>query len=301
MMRFFSHHLYPGETAISTVAEYHELREKYVESCAEWWQSFSEDPRIARPETQQTAETRSRLLAEFRHRHLPYVLIARCPFCNAEIWQRAMVFSLEDEFWYRDYGDGYEDIFEPEKCPHLFCVDGALNLNGFQPSEVKGSTESAYTQKYHILMAAEVPFIKPRVLQIPSMVAVIHSLSVADKYTAYPVVYFVEERPPRFHDSNFCVPWAREYYIKHHDMYNFSGRCSDAQEYDLTRGLTKDRSFGSMKMKRHWSMGLCRIFHLPIVREGDILIGLSLGRYMICPIPNREKHAPRSKYIDRNQ
>jgi hypothetical protein len=80
--------------------------------------------------------------------------------CGANIWQKAMVFSLQDELWYRPYSNGRSDLFEPNLCNHLFCIDGALNLNGHQPTEVtNGSSKSAMTQKRDILMAAEVPFI----------------------------------------------------------------------------------------------------------------------------------------------
>lgn len=297
-MRFFAPHLLPGETAISSVAEYQQIRTKYVNACAAWLRFFPGDTLGIQPETQQAAGAKSRLLAEFRHRRLPYVLIAICPFCNAEIWQRAMVFSLEDEFWYRLYGDGCEEIFEPERCSHLFCIDGALNLNGCQPSEARGSTESAFTQKYHIRMAAEVPFVKPRVLQIPGMVAVIHRLPVADQYAAYPIAYFAEKRPPRFHDTNFCVPWAREYYIEHYEGYNFSGWRSDVQEYDLipwldkgqvfwldenegtlVNGPVQDFPFANIPGRRHpYRIESGQVYDLPNPKEGEVRTEIEVYR-----------------------
>jgi hypothetical protein len=98
----------------------------------------------------------------FRKR-LPYVLVSRCPYCDAPVWEQVGVFSLADPYWFNSGGSGRVGSEElGTLCPHLFCVDGALNLNGHQPTEaVHGAAK--------ITMAAEVPFVKPRVLNLPTM------------------------------------------------------------------------------------------------------------------------------------
>ncbi len=92
-------------------------------------------------------------------------------------------------------------------------------------------------------MAAEVPFVKPRGLSLPGMVAVIHSLPVAERYTAYPIVYFTEQQPPQ---REFCIPWARIEYVardRNHPEVTITGRRSDDQDYDLVRWIEQGKLY----------------------------------------------------------
>ena len=142
-------------------------------------------------------------------RSLPHILISRCPYCNQDVWMEAgLIFSLTDNFWFRAYSDGRGDIVTPDSlCKHLFCVDGALNLNGNQPTEAKKWHDVSYGNDWdYIWIASEVPFVKPRVMKLPTMLTVIHSFPVANgKYTAYPIVYFAEQRPD---ETEYCIAWA---------------------------------------------------------------------------------------------
>lgn len=172
----------------------------------------------------------------FRSR-LPYVLVSRCPFCATPVWELVGIFSLQDPAWFCAEGSGRDG---PEElgtlCPHLFCVDGALNLNGQQP------TEAVYADR-KITMAAEVPFVKPRVLNLPTMVAVVHSLPVADRYTAYPITYFCEQQPEQ---KAFCIPWSRVAYFDSEWTFpeaTYTGRRSDIQDYDLAPWIERGQLF----------------------------------------------------------
>ncbi len=172
----------------------------------------------------------------------PWVLVSRCPYCEEPVRQLACVFGLGELVWYQSYGDGrsLEDYIEG--CDHLFCLDGALNLNGHQPTEVGEPGPEHFTSR--ITMAAEVPFVKPRVLKKPTMVAVIHSLPVAERYTVYWVAYFAQQMPPL---REFCVPFARightnvEY--AYPDNYRTDSTRSDVQEYDLTSWIEQGKIF----------------------------------------------------------
>jgi hypothetical protein len=174
-------------------------------------------------------------------RRLPYILISRCPYCDKAIWMKVGLFSLVHEFWYRVDSDGREEVPEAHRCPHLFCVDGALNLNGHSPTDAKAPIT---TTNKTISMAAEVPFVKPRVLNLPTMVAVIHNLPVADKYTAYPIVYFAQQQPPQ---DSYCIGWARIEYVDHHRASPpgvvIIGKRSDAQDYELAKWVQGRKLF----------------------------------------------------------
>jgi hypothetical protein len=175
----------------------------------------------------------------------PDVLISRCPYCETLIWMRVGIFSLMDEFWYRTESDGREEVSKDSRCPHLFCVDGALNLNGYQPIEAERPITVVTNDT--IWMAAEIPFVKPRVLNLPTMVAVIHSFPVAEKYTAYPIVYFTEQQPSQY---EFCIAWARTEYVDHTGETGpgggqvvMIGKRSDAQDYELEKWVEQGKLF----------------------------------------------------------
>jgi len=224
--------LLPQQIGISTAAAYQAKRHELLESRQAWQQlQAAGDARWLQLATEQR-----KLTYEFMARLLPQVLISQCPYCNKQIWQQVGIFSLRDDFWYYEASSG-RDVSEDSLCPHLFCVDGALNLNGHEPVDAVGG--SYIRQK--ITMAAEVPFIKPRVLNLPTMIAVIHAIPVAEYYTAYPIVYFAKQQPPQ---AEFCIPWAREELVARDEVVGegtFSGQRADAQVYDLTEWLARGK------------------------------------------------------------
>jgi len=229
-LRFFE----AVEHPITTVAEYLEVRLSY-EALLEKYRRRSGPWNAAAEQL----EREERWAYFDMRRRLPYVLVSRCPYCATPIWREAGIFfHLRDEAWYLKADNG-RDVHQTSLCPHLFCVDGALNLNGHQPSEATGSSNPGK----RIILAAEVPFVKPRVLNLPTMVAVVHSLPVADRYTAYTVTYFCTQHPPQ---REFCISWARsEYFDRDQELSGgtYTGRRSDVQEYDLRPWIERGRLY----------------------------------------------------------
>lgn len=180
-------------------------------------------------------------------RNLPHILISHCPFCDSELWMKAgLMFSLTDNFWFRAYSDGRGDVVDARSvCKHLFCVDGALNLNGHDPLEARKWHSSDMGEDWdYIWMASEVPFVKPRVMSLPGMVAVMSDFTVEDRYTAYPIAYFSEERLYPEHRDEFCIPWAAKIYMDNHGSgYYLSGRREDIQDYDLKKWIGQRKLF----------------------------------------------------------
>lgn len=175
---------------------------------------------------------------------IPGVLVSRCPFSGVPIWQRSRLFTLADAAWYQKEDNG-RDIYnglDESPPPTLFCIDGSLNLNGHSllPDEIETNIQSG--QK--ISIAAEVPFVKPRVLNLPTMVAVIHRLPVVDgRYTAYTTTYFAEQMPPQ---EAFCIGWARVAYYDsdaEFDDAGFIGQRKDEQDYDLFKWVKQGKLF----------------------------------------------------------
>ncbi len=170
----------------------------------------------------------------------PWILVSRCPYCQKPTEQLATIVDLGRRVWYQQYEHG-GDI---RGCRHLFCLDGALHLNGHQPPYIKYRAPDANLYPNRINMAAEVPFIKPRVLNMPTMVAVIHSLLVEERYTAYWTAYFTQEQPS---PERFCVGFARvgvEEIIPNgiDDLCIHKVR-REQQEYDLREWIEQEKVF----------------------------------------------------------
>lgn len=175
---------------------------------------------------------------------LPELLISRCPFCGREIWMEGgLIFSLTDSFWYRAYSDGRGDVVTRSSfCDHLFCVDGALNLNGQRPTEARRWHDVDLGKNWNFIwMASEAPFVKPRVMALPTMVAVIHHFPVAEgRYTAYPIVYFAQT-PPSIND--FSMPWGAKTFMLSVGAGFMVGKRSDAQAYRFERWIETGQLF----------------------------------------------------------
>ncbi|HNT76548.1 MAG TPA: hypothetical protein PKH77_16165 [Anaerolineae bacterium] len=249
-MRFSYPFLQPGEKPITTVDEYLLLRNDY-----DRLRQRSRELRIKIKAVETTdKEESARLYQELKNlepsesrlrfemgRRTPLVLISICPYCGTEIWQKTGIFSLLDQFWYHRSSDG-QYVAEGSRCPHLFCIDGALNLCGNQPTE-QGQAITTVGET-SIPMAAEVPFVKPRVLNLPTMRAVVHSILVAERYLAYPVVYFAEKLPAEH--VHFCIPWASSAFSGWHPYANgqkigFVGKRADRQDYDLDKWIQSEK------------------------------------------------------------
>lgn len=177
-------------------------------------------------------------------RRTPWVFVSRCPICETAIWMKVGIYSLQDGFWFGAYGSGRDEVWKGSICNHLFCVTGSLNLNGNIPTEAKPWHDNRSSQMklwHYIWMAAEVPFVLPRVLALPTMKAVMYDLPVCEgKYTAYPIAYFAEKKPE---DKDFCIPWARKKYLDTSTGYSSLGERSDAQDFELWKWVERGSLF----------------------------------------------------------
>ena len=169
----------------------------------------------------------------------PDVLVAVCPYCERKVWARIKhgVFTLNASFWVMEYDDG-KTVTDDSKCGHLYAVDGALNLND---SPVPEKIKAFSFIRNKIYMGAEVPFVKPRILKREGVTAVISSVSIAEKYTGYPVTYFSKEY---ISQRDFMTGWAREEYCARDEMVSsatFVGERREPQEYDLTDWISQNK------------------------------------------------------------
>jgi hypothetical protein len=127
-------------------------------------------------------------------------------------------------------------------CPHLFCIDGALNLNNHQPTEQSQAilTKGATT----IPMAAEVPFVKPSHSQLayyascnpPHPVASVTRhipSSILPKDGRQTISIFAYPGPAPLLTECVRMPII--------ERLGFTGNRSDQQDYDLTKWIEKGK------------------------------------------------------------
>jgi hypothetical protein len=124
---------------------------------------------------------------------LPRHAFGRCPVCNVLLEQAFDPWGL-DGFWWQEQLSG--SCPKPSACEHFRVLTGALNLNGKPP--LGGEAES--------YPGPEVPYVIPKVLELPGMVAVISSIPMTNGYTAYPISYFSQDQPPT---SALANPWTK--------------------------------------------------------------------------------------------
>lgn len=154
------------------------------------------------------------------------VKLSRCPFCVSDLLR---LFDPVDfnGFWWMDRTQ--RPKAEPKSCEHFQLLQGAVNLNGrpfletlFECHPGPGS-----------------PFVIPRVLELPTMQAVISSIPMHCGYTAYLIAYFSEVPPP---SKSLTQSWARkQYHFRLPDGRAGWDVIEDRYEHDLASWITKGK------------------------------------------------------------
>lgn len=132
------------------------------------------------------------LIGEYADR-LPRVLMSACPFTGAPLVRSFDPFGFDGLWWHKDR------TFTPEEpaAPLTFKVLlGAMQLNGREPAESKET----------VLAGPDAPYVVPRLLNLPGMVAVIHRLELGTGDVAWPIAYFTERE---IHPAALHQFWTR--------------------------------------------------------------------------------------------
>lgn len=128
---------------------------------------------------------------------LPRPVLGRCPFCG-NLFRHSFDPWGVDGFWWQE--DEATETPEPVACPHFGVLQGAVDLAG---KPVRGAVRS------ESFLGPGVPFVIPRVLEKPGVVAVVYAVPMAGGLTAYPITYFAQEPLP---PGSFTQPWTRKSY-----------------------------------------------------------------------------------------
>lgn len=170
-------------------------------------------------------ETYNRVLAEYADR-LPRVVMGVCPFTKAVLKRSFDPYGLDGPWWFRDRTF---DTEEPKDPTHFRVLLGALALHGRTPRE---TTEA-------IIPGPEVPFVVPRLLQLPGMMAVILQLPLATGDHAYPISYWSTETIPA---EELHQPWLRqELWVEGEDGERSWLIANDAWDFDLAKWIASGK------------------------------------------------------------
>lgn len=126
---------------------------------------------------------------------LPQVIMGCCPFDGKLLSRSFDPFGFDGPWWRSD-----TVLDEAPPCRHFCLTTGAVTIGD---AEVQGGDFDA-----HIGPGA--PYLIPRLLALPGMVAVIGRLKMDNGCTAYPISYFAEVRPSH---ELLGPEWRRNYFV----------------------------------------------------------------------------------------
>jgi hypothetical protein len=133
-------------------------------------------------------------LEEEYFRRLPRLSLACCSLCEKPLYRSFDPFGLDGLWWRSD-----SEPEEPQPCPHFCLLLGAVDLAGQLPQP-----------DFDVQPGPGAPYVIPRLLEQPGMIAVISELALSDGTTAYPIAYFSPRRPPI---KTLTASWARTNFV----------------------------------------------------------------------------------------
>jgi hypothetical protein len=161
----------------------------------------SEDPRqkALATEMRKIAEEMGQCRQEYDHL-IPRIKVSECPFTGEPLIIAFDPVAL-DGFWWMEFT---RRIYEGQTRPETFrVIRGAVNFRRLPP---QGGRHEA-------LIGPEVPYVIPRILQLPTMEMVISCVTLENGYVAYPMAYFSTESPE---PGKLTSPWlwSNEYIFR---------------------------------------------------------------------------------------
>ncbi len=156
------------------------------------------------------------LVAEYADR-LPRMLLSICPFTGRKYKRSFDPFGLDGPAWDARCMVPFDD---PDPGPHFRLLLGAYDLCGREPTEVQEEVQPG----------PAVPFVVPKLLALPGMVAVISRLTFATGDTGYPIVYFSDQPTP---PEKLHQEWGRLDYWFQREGEQDAGWLASNYEWDF--------------------------------------------------------------------
>ncbi len=199
------------------IARHEELNDAYVEA--------AEDDSLEYDEERALYLASEAALGEY-FSSLPRLVLSRCPFSGG-LYRHSFDPWGVDGYWWQETSTKTTE--EPDPGRHFGVLQGAVDLAG---EEVPGGREPAH-------IGPGVPFVIPRVLDQPGVVAVISSIPLDDGRTAWPIVYFAEDPLP---PGSFTQSWTRTSYSWTRGDGGFGWRVdTDPWDFDLESWIDRGK------------------------------------------------------------
>ncbi len=209
---------------------------------------------------------------------LPPVRVSTCPHCGGELDYVFDPFGLDGMWW---ASGGPVSTRMPDE-PHFKVLLGAIDFHGREPAEAAANRR--------VLPGPGVPFVVPRLLELPGMIVVISACDLPRGDTAYLMAYFSDAPlDPR----DLHQPWGR-------DTFTFPDEDGDARwtaatdpwDFDLHQWIEKGRVKWINPGDRAFTLqqsGACPYVDLPGRREPQVI---EVGKLGTLPLPDGEPFDP---------
>ncbi len=136
--------------------------------------------KLDRPMAALARKQRERI-RETYYEELPAVVMGCCPFDGKPLVRSFDPYGLDGPWWQPDAQPS-----ELPTCTHFCVLRGAVNYHNVKPR----------AGGFEVHTGPEVPYVIPRILDKPGMIAVIASLEMKPGYVVYTIAYFAKRRPP---------------------------------------------------------------------------------------------------------
>lgn len=124
---------------------------------------------------------------------LPRVVMSCCPFDGLPLVRTFDPYGFDGPWWRPDAAPE-----EPPGCPHFCLLRAAVRSAGI----------AAKDDSLHV--GPRDPYVIPRILELPGMIAVIGQLEMADGAIVHPIAYFAPRRPPV---QQLTAHWPRSVFL----------------------------------------------------------------------------------------
>ncbi len=211
----------------------------------------------AGPERLRLLDDSYQALAEYGDR-LPRVAMSRCPHTQQVLKRSFDPYGLDGPWWNKSRAARVE---EPPAPLTFRVLLGALDLRGRTPSEATAP----------VIPGPSVPFVVPRLLELPGMKAVISRLELQTGDIAYPIAYFADQPhyPGRLHQQ-----WLRQelWYTNSTGGKSWTVK-NDVWDFELARWIESGHLYWiepgdtELRLRSRESGDACPYLDLPGERE----------------------------------
>lgn len=216
---------------------------------------------------------RANALLEEYYDCLPRMTLSRCPFTRQPLTRVFDPWGI-DGFWWQDRN--IRRVKEPTAPRTFHLLQGAVSFNG-QP--LRGGIDEAF-------IGPDVPFVIPRIMSRPGMVAVVSSITMANGYIAYPIAYYSLEKQLR---GSMTQSWREETYsydgLWRIDAHPWDFELKEWVESGRVKWIAPDDP--EFVVQEGW--GNCPYQDLPGHRQRQTLTKYNL---FLSPPPNDEEFEP---------